>query len=83
MASNISELARKRLYARTKALIPKIDAHVNLLVGLVADKDLPVGLGVTHAPTLATHNSYSDKTKLNIQAGSQKLCQKHGTMTRK
>ena len=66
MASNISELARKRLYARTKALIPKIDAHVDLIVGLVADKDLPAGLGVTHAPTLATHQTYGDRTKFDL-----------------
>ena len=32
MASNISELARKRLYARTKALQSKVDAHVDLII---------------------------------------------------
>ena len=39
MADNISEVARKKLYARAKALKPKVDAHVELIVGLVADKD--------------------------------------------
>ncbi|WP_048191835.1 coenzyme F420 hydrogenase subunit alpha [Methanobacterium sp. SMA-27] len=67
MASNISELARKRLYSRTKALIPKVDAHIDLIVGLVADKDLPAGLGVTNAPTLATHHTYGDRTKFDLE----------------
>ena len=40
MARNISELARKRLYGRLRALKPKLDDHVDLIIGLVADKDL-------------------------------------------
>ena len=50
----------------TKALIPKIDAHVDLIIGLIADKDLPKGLGVTNAPTLATDQIYGDRTKFDL-----------------
>lgn len=67
MAKNISELARKRLYARLKALVPKVDAHVDLIIGLVADKGLPEGLGVTNAPALATHQLYGDRDKFDLE----------------
>lgn len=66
MASNISELARKRLYARLKALQPKLDDHVDLIVGLVADKDLPKGLGVHDQPTLATDVLYGDRDNFDL-----------------
>ena len=32
MADNITELARKRLYARLKQLKPKLDEHVELMI---------------------------------------------------
>ena len=67
MAKNISETARKRLYARLKALQPKVDAHVELIIGLVADKGLPEGLGVTNAPTMATHQLYGDRTQFDLE----------------
>lgn len=66
MAQNISEVARKRLYARLKALKPKVDAHVDLMVGLIEDKDLPKGLGVHNQPTLATHQTYGDRDKFDV-----------------
>jgi len=66
MASNISEVARKRLYARCKQLKPKLDAHVELIIGLVADKGFPEGLGVTNAPTLATDILYGDRENFDL-----------------
>ncbi len=66
MARNISELARKKLYTRLKALQPKLDDHVDLIVGLVADKDLPKGLGVHNQPTVASHNLYGDRTEFDL-----------------
>lgn len=67
MAKNISELARKRLYTRLKALQPKVNAHVELIIGLVADKGFPKGLGVHDAPTLATDILYGDRTKFDLE----------------
>lgn len=61
MARNISELARKRLYARLRALQPKVDAHVELIAGLVADADFPAGLGVHNQPTVASDNLYGNR----------------------
>lgn len=66
MASNISELARKRLYGRTKALIPKLTEFVDLFIGLVEDKGLPEGLGVNSQKTLATDVLYGDRTKFDL-----------------
>jgi coenzyme F420 hydrogenase subunit alpha len=66
MARNISELARKRLYSRLKALQPKLDDHVDLIIGLVADKDLPKGLGVHDQPTVASDFLYGDRTKFDL-----------------
>jgi coenzyme F420 hydrogenase subunit alpha len=66
MADNISELARKRLYTRFKQLKPKLDEHVELIVGLVADADLPAGLGVHNQPTLASSKTYGDRTKFDL-----------------
>ena len=66
MAHNICEVARKRLYARLRALKPKVDAHVDLIIGLVADKGFPEGLGVTNAASLATHQLYGDRTKFDL-----------------
>ena len=66
VAKNISEVARKRLYARLKALQPKVDEHVDLIVGLVADKDLPKGLGVHNQPTLATDRLYGDRDNFDL-----------------
>ncbi|MEG3224379.1 MAG: coenzyme F420 hydrogenase subunit alpha [Methanobacteriales archaeon Met13] len=66
MADNISEVARKKLYARLKVLKPKVDAHVELIIGLVADKGLPAGLGVHNQPTLASDKLYGDRTKFDL-----------------
>ena len=66
MAKNLSEVARKRLYTRLRALQPKLDAHVDLIIGLVADKGFPEGLGVTNAPAVATHQLYGDRTKFDL-----------------
>ncbi len=66
MAQNISEVARKRLYARLKAAQPKLDAHVDLIIGLVADKGFPEGLGVHNQKTLATDVLYGDRTKFDL-----------------
>ncbi|MGZ4856916.1 MAG: coenzyme F420 hydrogenase subunit alpha, partial [Methanobacteriaceae archaeon] len=67
MAQNLSEVARKRLYARLKALKPKLDEHVDLIIGLVADKGLPEGLGVHNQPVLATDRLYGDRTKFDLE----------------
>lgn len=67
MADNISELARKKLYARLKQLKPKLDEHVDLIIGLVADKGLPEGLGVHNQPTLATHQIYGDRNEFDLE----------------
>jgi len=67
MAQNLSEVARKRLYARLKQLRPKLDAHVDLIIGLVADKGFPEGLGVTNAPSLATQGLYGDRKKFDLE----------------
>lgn len=66
MASNITEVARKRLYAKLKQLKPKLDAHVELIIGLVADKGFPEGLGVTNAPTLATDVLYGNRDNFDL-----------------
>lgn len=66
MAKNLSEIARKRLYARLKALKPKLDAHVELITGLVADKGFPKGLGVTSAPAVASHPTYGDGNNFDV-----------------
>jgi coenzyme F420 hydrogenase subunit alpha len=66
MASNITEVARKRLYARLKQLKPKLDAHVELIIGLVEDKGFPKGLGVTDAPTMATDISYGNRDNFDL-----------------
>ncbi|KZX12758.1 coenzyme F420 hydrogenase subunit alpha [Methanobrevibacter curvatus] len=61
MANNISELARKKLYSRLKALVPKVNAHVDLIIGLVQDKDFPKGLGVVNQPLFASDRIYGDR----------------------
>jgi coenzyme F420 hydrogenase subunit alpha len=61
MARNISELARKKLYSRLKALVPKVNAHVDLIIGLVADKGLPKGLGVHNQPIMASDKIYGKR----------------------
>ncbi|BDZ69956.1 coenzyme F420 hydrogenase subunit alpha [Methanobacterium petrolearium] len=66
MADNISELARKRLYARVKQLKPKLDAHVELIIGLVADKGFPEGLGVHNQETLATDVLYGNRDNFDL-----------------
>lgn len=73
MARNISELARKKLYARLKALQPKVDEHVELIVGLVADKDLPKGLGAHNQKTMATDVLYGDRTKFDLDRFTEVL----------
>lgn len=66
MADNITELARKRLYARLKQLKPKLNEHVELMIGLIEDKGLPKGLGAHNQPTLASHQIYGDRTKFDL-----------------
>ncbi len=61
MASNISELARKRLYTRLRALQPKVDEHVELIAGLVLDADFPEGLGSHDQPTVASDGLYGNR----------------------
>ncbi|MCK9150996.1 coenzyme F420 hydrogenase subunit alpha [Methanobacterium alcaliphilum] len=66
MADNISELARKRLYARLKQLKPTLDEHVDLMIGLVADKGLPAGLGVHNQKTMATDVLYGNRDNFDL-----------------
>ena len=58
MARNISELARRKLYARFSALVPKVNAHVELIENLVLEKEFPKGLGVVNAPVFASDVIY-------------------------
>ena len=58
MARNISELARRKLYARFSALVPKVNAHVELIENLVLEKEFPKGLGVVNAPVFASDIIY-------------------------
>lgn len=61
MARNISELARKKLYARLKALVPVVDNHVELMTNLILEKDIPEGLGVIDAPVFASDVVYGKR----------------------
>ena len=58
MARNLSELARKKLYTRMKALVPVVDNHVELMTNLILEKDIPEGLGAITAPVFASDVIY-------------------------
>lgn len=73
MARNISELNRKRLYETLRSLVPELDAHIELIVGLVADKGLPAGLGVTNAPAFATDALYGKKENFDLDLFTEVL----------
>ncbi|KZX11477.1 coenzyme F420 hydrogenase subunit alpha [Methanobrevibacter filiformis] len=69
MAQNISELARKKLYSRLKALVPKVNAHVDLIISLVEDgividgerQPIPKGLGAIDQPVFASDRIYGNR----------------------
>ena len=61
MARNLSELARKKLYTRMKALVPVVDNHVELMTNLILEKDIPEGLGVIDAPVFASDVVYGKR----------------------
>ncbi|WP_405289318.1 coenzyme F420 hydrogenase subunit alpha [Methanobrevibacter sp.] len=61
MARNLSELARKKLYTRLKALVPVVDNHVELMTNLILEKDIPEGLGVIDAPVFASDVIYGKR----------------------
>jgi len=61
MARNISELARKKLYARLKALEPVVNEHIELIISLVEDVGFPEGLGAIDQPVFASSNGYGDR----------------------
>ena len=61
MARNLSELARKKLYTRMKALVPVVDNHVELMTNLVLEKDIPEGLGAITAPVFASDVIYGKR----------------------
>ena len=61
MARNISELARKKLYTRLKALVPVVDNHVELMTNLILEKDIPEGLGAITAPVFASDVVYGKR----------------------
>ena len=61
MARNISELARKKLYTRLKALVPVVDNHIELIANLVLEKDIPEGLGAINAPVFASDVVYGKR----------------------
>ena len=61
MARNISELARKKLYTRMKALVPVVDNHVELMTNLILEKDIPEGLGAITAPVFASDVVYGKR----------------------
>jgi len=61
MARNLSELARKKLYTRLKALVPVVDNHIELIANLVLEKDIPEGLGAINAPVFASDVVYGKR----------------------
>ena len=61
MARNLSELARKKLYTRLKALVPVVDNHVELMANLILEKDIPEGLGAITAPVFASDVVYGKR----------------------
>ena len=61
MARNLSELARKKLYTRMKALVPVVDNHVELMTNLILEKDIPEGLGAITAPVFASDVVYGKR----------------------
>ena len=61
MARNLSELARKKLYTRLKALVPVEDNHVELMTNLILEKDIPEGLGAITAPVFASDVIYGKR----------------------
>ena len=61
MARNLSELARKKLYTRLKALVPVVDNHVELMTNLILEKDIPEGLGAITAPVFASDVIYGKR----------------------
>ena len=61
MARNLSELARKKLYTRIKALVPVVDNHVELMTNLILEKDIPEGLGAITAPVFASDVVYGKR----------------------
>ena len=61
MARNLSELARKKLYTRMKALVPVVDNHVELMTNLILEKDIPEGLGAINAPVFASDVIYGKR----------------------
>ena len=61
MARNLSELARKKLYTRLKALVPVVDNHVELMTNLILEKDIPEGLGAITAPVFASDVVYGKR----------------------
>lgn len=61
MARNLSELARKKLYTRLKALVPVVDKHVELMTNLILEKDIPEGLGAITAPVFASDVIYGKR----------------------
>ena len=58
MARNITPFAKERLIERMTALKPKLEAHIDLIKGLVGEKGLPEKLGVVDQPLLAVHPTY-------------------------
>lgn len=66
MAKNLTEFARRRLYDEMLAISPKIDAHVELISNLVAEKDFPKGLGVQNQPTFASDDMYGNRDYFNL-----------------
>jgi len=61
VARNITELARKKLYTRLKALVPVVDNHVELMTNLILEKEIPKGLGAINAPVFASDIIYGKR----------------------
>ena len=58
MARNITPFTKDRLIERMTALRPKLEAHVELIKGLVLDAGLPKDLGVVNQPLMAMDATY-------------------------
>ena len=66
MARNLSELARKKLYTRLRALEPIVEEHAELVIGLVEDLDFPEGLGATNQPNFCSSTGYGDRSFFDL-----------------
>ena len=71
MAKPISPIAKDKIANIIKDLGPMIDAHTELIVGLVADKGLPDGLGVVDAKPFSSDAFYGNRDYFDFDKFSE------------